>query len=254
MVIWPRIQQLLEQQENSLEKARTKGTHITWEGVSMTTRRYSDLVSGLYRIAKEIGHEMLMSRLSKLKTSLIELLKTLSHKLPSEKHKLIFMLNNMEYIYRSIKNCGVEGIVDLESMESEYKSWVQIYTYSVLLENFRSLVELVGKHSREEEGRALLREETLGGINKTHLENIAQEFHITWRKKFDELRVNVLKFLANQDNATHVLKHLVQDLMLKYSLFGEIVNLAHHQFYKKLVASQVLLELKNISIELNAQE
>ena len=288
MVLWPKLLALLDNHVTAIHKVNLKHLKLNSTAVCVCTKRYVDLVSGLYSIAMSRGHEMLIMRLKKLKDALLQLINQYSEKFTSDKNKLIFLLNNIDYIYTNFSCLQIGEFSDLISIEKQYHSWMEIFTHGILQENFRSLLDIVnslatfsskpsttshsantpshkegqpieeskspfkGELETEADWKPTLNYELLNTVNTAHLENVAQDFSIGYRSKLEELNLNILQCFSNPDNAKEIVGRVLKHLMLNYSTFGEIVKYVHPEFYKELVAQHILFDLKGLSVSLSS--
>ena len=268
MALWPRFTTVFEHFLNNIKNAKPKNFKLYNFTVHFTTKRYVSLVLMLYKIASKTGHNMLLSRLSQLQAFMVEFIEKLAEESfisqSDKKNKLFFLVNNLHYIYSSINDLHLDiELKDLEKLEQKYYSEVSGFVKSTLKDQYSNMIDVVAEFGpggdsdssgSEEETKEDYQDKThlLKGIEKKKLEIVAQEFSMVFRDKADSV-IKIVKDNAYSDMiAKQILSKYMRILIYKYSTFLEIVKLSHPQFFKESLSSHhILLELKNISLEVN---
>ena len=92
---------------------------------------------------------MLTVRLTQLKNSVCDLCFKIAndHFAAGEKERTTFIINNLDYIYQSLKNLNLEkGIQDVIALEKELNKRCDDFIKVLLKENFPSLSKIVSKY------------------------------------------------------------------------------------------------------------
>lgn len=250
-ILWPRILQILDGHLNSIRQSMSKGIKPVVTTAMAITKRYVELASGIYKITKQKPQDMLMMRMAGIKSGMIELLKQISDKSPNDKQKMVFLLNNLDYICNEFKTIQLEKFEDLNAFTKEYNIWAPRFIKLLLFQEFKSLFDLVAKYSKEdgsEEGLQLVAEEEIKKVNKEYLESVGNDFACSWAKKAEAIQETINVSISSKSSAKQLYWNLLKELMAKYSAFGEIVRIGNPSYFKELNGQHVLLDLKNLSI------
>jgi len=249
-ILWPRIVQILDGHitviKNAISKNYLKPVATT---VTAITKRYVELASGIYKITKEKSQAMLQMRMSQLKSAMLDLLKNMSEKFPAEKVKFVFMLNNLDYICNEFKMLGIEKFEDFNSLVKEYEQLAPKYVKLLISQEFKSLLDVVYKYATEANSEGtmqLLSPDELKTVNKSYLENVANDFALSYAKKIESIRQTINLGINSKQSAKELFGNLLKDLMEKYAAFGEIVRIGHLDYFKELTGQHVLLDLKSL--------
>mmetsp|Transcript_32412 Transcript_32412/g.36951 ORF Transcript_32412/g.36951 Transcript_32412/m.36951 type:complete len:305 (-) Transcript_32412:23-937(-) len=270
MVLWPRFTTVFEHFLTNIKNAKAKNFKLYNLSVHFTTKRYVSLVLMLYKIASKTGHNMLLSRLSQLQTLMIEFIEKLADesfaRSQDQKNKLFFLVNNLHFIYSSISALHLDiELKDLDKLETKFTEEVHDFISKTLNDQYSNIMNIVheygpGGDSDSSSGEEEMKEDcaekfqvsTIKGIDKKKLEMISQEFAMTFKDKIESV-MKVVKDNAYSDKISKlILEKFMRVLILKYSTFLEIVKISHPSYFKETMSSHhTLLELKNISYEVN---
>ena len=191
-ILWPRIVQVLDNHIGALKQAASKGMKPMSTTVTGVTRRYVELAGAIYEIAGDKPHAMLAMRMTQMRNAMLDLIKDMSKRLSSDRDRMLFILNNLNYICTEYKNIKLEKFIDLEALEKEYKEWEPKYVNFLLLQEFRSLLDVVYKYAKEtgNEGEMeLLSESQIKTVNQSYLESVGNDFALSWAKKLEGLKM-----------------------------------------------------------------
>ena len=268
MNLWPRFTTAFEHFLNNIKNAKPKNFKLYNNSIHFTTQRYVSLVLMLYKIASKTGHNMLLSRLSQMQTLFITFIENLTNvkltRPQEQKSKLFFLINNLHYIYSSISNLHLDiELKDLSKLEEKYSSQVTSYITNTLNDQYSNMIAIVdelapagdsdsssGDEETKEHGEHDISPSMLKNIDKKKIEMIAQEFNMMFRDKIDNVMKTVNVNSYSDKISKHILSKFMRTLIFKYSTFLEIVKMAHPSFFKESMSSHhILLELKNISID-----
>jgi vacuolar protein sorting-associated protein 52 len=266
MVLWPRFTTVFEHFLTNIKTAKTKNFKLYNFSVHFTTKRYVSLVLMLYKIASKTGHNMLLSRLSQLQGLMIEFIERLSEDsflTPTDrKSKLFFLVNNLHFIHTNISDLHLDiELKDLDKLENKYSDEIKNFIASTLKDQFSNMVDIVKEFAPRGDSDSSSEEEAkeepgdkvhlLKGVEKKKIEMVAQEFAMVYRDKIDSVMKTVKDNAYSETICKHILGKYMRTLIFKYSTFLEVVKLSHPQFFKETLSSHhILLELKNISIEI----
>mmetsp|Transcript_18477 Transcript_18477/g.18164 ORF Transcript_18477/g.18164 Transcript_18477/m.18164 type:complete len:269 (+) Transcript_18477:1294-2100(+) len=266
MALWPRFTTIFDHFLNNIEKAKAKNYKLYNLSVHFTTKRYVSLVLMLYKIADKTGHNMLLSRLTKLQNLMLKFIESLSVESfigsTDHKSKFFFLVNNIHYIYALINQLHISiELKDLERLEKRYTEDISKFITTTLRDQYSNMVDIVKEYgpggdsdsgSSDEEAKEDYKSSNLKSLDKKKLEIVAQEFSMTFKEKID----NVIKLVRDKAYSEKISKQILHKymrvLIYKYSTFLEIVKASHPSFYKETMNSHYgLLELKNILLEID---
>ena len=245
-VLWPKIVQILDNHIVIIKQGTSKGIKPTSTSVIPITKRYVELASSVYKIIQEKPHVMLSMRMTQMKSAIFELLKSMGDKFSSDKLKVLFLLNNLDYICSSFKDLRQEKLTDLISLQKEYNQLAPTYINSLVLQEFKSLLDVVYRYATEtgsEGSMKLVEEEKIKGVNKTYLESVGNDFALSWAKKVDGLKQIIYVGITSRSAAKQLFGSLLKDVMNKYLAFGEIVRIGHQDYFKEITTQHVIVDL-----------
>eukprot|EP00826_Nyctotherus_ovalis_P001970 TRINITY_DN10372_c0_g4_i1.p1 TRINITY_DN10372_c0_g4~~TRINITY_DN10372_c0_g4_i1.p1 ORF type:complete len:478 (+),score=179.91 TRINITY_DN10372_c0_g4_i1:764-2197(+) len=248
-VLWPRIVQILDNHITIIKQATSKGIKPGSTSVIGITKRYIELASSIYKIANDKPHAMLSMRMTQMKSAILELLRSMGDRFASDKLKMLFLLNNLDYICSELRGLRLEKLPDLVSLQGEYDQLAPLYLDSLVMQEFKSLLDVVYKYanpSGNEGNIQLAEEEKIKGVNKAYLESVGNDFALSWGKKVEALKQTIRAGIANGPAAAQLFGSLLKDVIGKYSVFGEIVRIGHPEYFKELMAQHVLMGLKSL--------
>lgn len=143
--------------------------------VHSVVSKYVQFVVGIYKLADlcESGQDMVMHRLTLLKTHVGELVSKMSvehYGEGSSKMPLLFQVNNVHFICRALTQLGLQksGAKDLASFEKELDRSVESLIDVLLQEYFVGLEQFIGTYSRKtsDSGEVSAELQDLAGVNK----------------------------------------------------------------------------------------
>ena len=192
MVLWPRFTNIFEHFLDNVKDANPryfKPQNTTHIGVYYTTYRYVSLMLMLYKIAYKTGQNMLLSRLTRFQALIVKFIEKLSiesfNQGVTEKERMFFRLNNIQYIIEKISELHIEhGIGDLEKLELTFEQELHMYVSTTMKELFPSVSEFVLTYFSENDDPSLEEEKEheeskmsdVSGIDTLRLENTSNEF------------------------------------------------------------------------------
>ncbi len=255
-VLWPRILQILDGHIATIKQAASKGIKSPATTVTAITKRYVELASGIYKVTKQKTQSMLVMRMAQMRVVMVDLLRQIGERMPDEKHKMIFMLNNLEYVCDEFRALQIEKFDDLTAFLKEYDQWEPRFIRVLLLQEFKSLFDLVAKYTVTTEGKEgtelqMVAADEIKNVNKAYLESVGNDFALSWGKKVEGVQQTINVSISSKEGARQLLANLLEELMAQYATFGEIARIGHPEYFKELTAQHVLFDLKNLSNSLN---
>ena len=251
-IIWPKIQSLLDFHIQSMQISNLNLIKCLGISVASVSRKYVEFIQGLMIINKISQSEILDIRIKRGSNLILELLKVMSEKQNSDTNKLIFLINNFDYIIRFLKNKGIE-VTDDNQISADYKSFVEAYTTLSIQRYFRNLHDTVSmccpnSKNEFEESKDI---EVMGlpkNISRQQFEKLSDEFLSSWKSKIRDIRNVIEEQMGKNENSKIIFSKIMRDLMSKYSTLAEIIRINFPDFYKTMEAQQTLLAMKTLLI------
>ncbi|CDW80276.1 vacuolar protein sorting-associated protein 52 homolog [Stylonychia lemnae] len=262
-LVWPRFTQIFENYNENLKKVNVKQFKLYGQAnVHQSTIRYIDFVSGLYRIANVASQDMLILRLSQIKSRQGDLcLKMAREHFEGEKEQIVYLINNYDYMYQHLKNLNLEkGIQDVIAIEKELNQFMEKLIKIILKENYPGLEDIVSQYclsgdtssdgsedeSQHHQMPKTIKKIDFSTLNLKLIENVAQDFAQNYRAKTDLIAKEIKQSIQIQQSMQQLFQRFMRVLMLRYSSFVELVKTAHPSYYKEMPSAHlVLLDLKN---------
>jgi hypothetical protein len=207
----------------------------------------------MYKLSRQMSQEMLVMRMTQLKTATVDLLRNIAERAGEDKSKMVFMINNLDYICNEFATLQMDKFDDLVALTKDHNVWAARYIQALIQNEFSGLLELVNKFAKDDgsdSGLRLAAEADLKVVNKDRLETISNDIADTWNHKVTTIQQSINTHISSKASARQLFWTLLKQLMVKYSAFCEIVRIGHPAFFQQLTAQHVLLDLKNLSISL----
>jgi len=146
MILWPRFTQIFEIYLDNINKAQVNNFKLYNQPIlHVSVARFVEFVRGLYRISNSTNQDMLTIRLTQARDAMVRLCGKMGEAhFSGEKEKVLFLLNNYDFIYSSLKALNLEkGIQDVVYLEKMVNTQSEGFIKILLKENFSGLDSIV---------------------------------------------------------------------------------------------------------------
>jgi len=186
--------------------------------------------------------DMLVNDLSLITEETICLLDRLADEHLLSKHRVIFLINNLDQILQVFQERRVQGrettrFVDLLMKQRE------LFVEEELLQSYSKMIAFIQQTESHMSSR-----NTGGGkldLNQTVVESLVRDFQMNWKRGIEQINHDVLTYFSNFRNGMEILKQVLTQLLLYYTRFQDIIRKAWRNkppaFCKDLVNTTVIL-------------
>jgi len=269
MMLWPRFKFLFDSNLRSVKQANPRKLGVVELHPHYITRRYAEFAASILALHIGMndestrvtgsntsggGEEMVLKDLATLREAVNELLERLAAQLPSNKQRVVFMVNNCDTVLtvlaeRQVGSGADGGLGEAQRWEELLSQHRAEFVEEELLERYSRLIAFV----QQTEGAMAAHAE--GGpapqVDEQTVGMLVRDFSSSWKSGIESINQDVLAYFSNFKNGMEVLKQVLTQLLLYYSRFQEIIRKTWRKlppFTKDLVStSQILVEIKKYS-------
>ena len=245
-ILLPRVLEIFDSYTTTVKKAIVGGIKAPIISVTTTTKRLTAVIVASYKISKENIHSMVVMRVSQIRDSMIELIQCMANNIIQEEHKLVFLLNNMDYICGKCK--AIKRSSSQYSFIKQCKELQEKYINSILVDHFKVLIGIVKKCTTENVdccSKDYLKKDVINKISKEYLEKIGNEFSEIWKDNVSKIQKKINNELYSKFLIKESLKSILKAIIDSYLAFTEIVRYKHENYFRQLTTQHVLIDLKN---------
>lgn len=204
-----------------------------------------------HQSARGTAGDMLIQDLGILTQEMIYLLERLSDEHPTNKQKIVFMINNLDQIntvFAERKVAGKEMTQFRDLLIRQREQFVE----EELLQNFSKMIAFVQQTETHFVG---LSSGDRLEVNSNVVENLVRDFASSWKAGIEQINKNVLTYFSNFRNGMEILKQVLTQLLLYYTRFQDIIRKVWRSkppaFCKDLVSTTVILaEIKKHALSI----
>ena len=215
MILWPKLQHLLDTNLREMEKASYLRTNDL--GPFFVTYRFSQLIVSLLKVFP--SDDMFIQRLSLFKKAFVSLLQRLSQEIKDEKNRVVFLINNLEYLVEELHNLE-NSLEDFNQLEVDLNELVETYIELQLKEVFGGFME---EHI------------------KTDPETLIQDFNANWRKGVQMVETLEKDLFFSEETQKDILRRTYAKFLMKYNSFTDNIKKTHPHLAKNLVSQHTIM-------------
>lgn len=293
-LFWPRLKMVIDSHLRSIRGANAKRVGVIDIHAHLVSRRYAEFTCSILLILNrgvkvtsnipENGNnhdndidniitqgkscklyqrgsagDMLVNDLDVMVEEMVLLLKRLSDIHPSNKKRVIFMINNLDSIITIFKERRVSG-KELYRFSELLVQQRELFVEEELLQTFSKMIAFV--HQTEAHMSGISAPRGARGVvapadvvNPDVVENLVHEFASNWKLGIEQINRNVLSYFSNFRSGMEILKQVLTQLLLYYTRFQEVVRKVWRgkppSFCKDLVSTAVILaEIKKHALSI----
>ena len=276
-ILWMRFITLFDNQVASILNMRVDSFKIIEKNLSLheIILRFVDLALSYYKIyAENNDNHMLRYRISQFKNQFLELLKRYTKEFKTEKEKIKFLVESLDFMIEQFKT-GPVLEEDLRSLEKELEVSKDRFVECALKEYFEHLVEFVRKYASEENENEIkslnahelqtpvsgmnnmMRSDNKSSIengkqnvNKELVKNIASDFKETWERKVGSFKDFSKKAFSSPRVSFTIIKMFLRNILGYYNSFSKYVGNNFPDLKSSILPSNVLM--KEVNSQLNS--
>lgn len=260
LLLWPRLRVVLDANVASLRKASQQNLTIPSNThPHLVTRRYAELAASLHALSSpESGGlpDTLQQPLNAMQQEVCALLSAMAQKLESPESGLVFLVNNYDLVLtvfheRHLPRSATAVFEDL------LREQVQLFVENQLMRHYPDLVTFVKTTEpavADIDDTASRSHGNAGpppGVDVGKMEHVVRGFAQNWKKETDRIHQYVMVSFTNFSNGMEILKQVLTQLLLYYTLQKVIRKSFPQQppaFNHELVSNTTILaEIKQYS-------
>ena len=252
ITLWARFAALFDAQVGSITNMRPDTFNQVEKVCTLKTIliRFVDLATAYYRIYSEHSeNHMLRYRISQFKNQFVELLKRHAKKFQTEREKIKFMIETLDFLVEQLKQ-GAILEEDSRALEKDLELYKDKFVEWALKEYFEHLIDFVKKYAKEEEEIEIKRlnssesgdsvqsaslsskldknpEKKIDNkhqVNQKLIENIASDFKDSWQRKIAGFKDVCGKSFTNQKAFNAIMKSFLLNILTYYNIFYNYVK------------------------------
>lgn len=287
-LFWPRLKMVIDAHIRSIRGANPKKAGPGDIHAHLVSRRYAEFTCSILLILNrgrkasgEISHngltnnspgkpddkpshrgsagDMLVNDLDVMVEEMILLLKRLSDIQPTNKKRIIFMINNLDSIITIFKERRVSGR-ELNRFSELLIHQRELFVEEELLQTFSKMIAFVqqteahmSRISAPRGARGVAAPADV--VNPEVVESLVREFASHWKSGIEQINRNVLSYFSNFRNGMEILKQVLTQLLLYYTRFQDVIRKVWRgkppSFCTDLVSTSVILaEIKKHALSI----
>lgn len=296
-LFWPRLKMVIDSHIRSIRTANAKRVGVGDIHAHLVSRRYSEFTCSILLILNrgvkvtsdihENGNtnhqdditttidlpvksgdrpsqrgsagDMLVSDMDMMVEEMVLLLKRLSDIHPTNKKRVIFMINNLDSIITIFKERRVSG-KELNCFSELLVQERELFVEEELLQTFSKMIAFVHQTEAHMAGASAPRgargvSAPADVVNPDVVESLVHDFASNWKSGIEQINRDVLSYFSNFRNGMEILKQVLTQLLLYYTRFQDVIRKVWRgkppSFCKDLVSTAVILaEIKKHALSL----
>ena len=286
-LLWPRLKMVTDSHLRSIRGANAKKLGAGDIHAHLVSRRYAEFTCSILLIlnrgskftselhtnenntnsqgkSDKSSHrgsagDMLVNDLDVMVEEIVLLLKRLSDVYPSNKKRVIFMINNLDSIITIFKERRVSGR-ELNRFSELLVQQRELFVEEELLQSFSKMIAFVQQTETHMSGISAPRgargvAAPADVVNPEVVESLVHEFASNWKSGIEQINRNVLSYFSNFRNGMEILKQVLTQLLLYYTRFQDVIRKVWRgkppSFCKDLVSTSVILaEIKKHALSI----
>ena len=286
-MLWPRLKVVIDSHLRSIRGANAKKLGASDIHAHLVSRRYAEFTCSILLILNRggkatdeihvndsttntqgksdklshrgIAGDMLVKDLDTMVEEMVLLLRRLSDVHPSNKKRVIFMINNLDSIITIFKERRVSG-KELNRFSELLVQQRELFVEEELLQTFSKMIAFVQQTETHISGISAPRgargvAAPADVVNPDVVESLVHEFASNWKSGIEQINRNVLSYFSNFRNGMEILKQVLTQLLLYYTRFQDVIRKVWRgkppSFCKDLVSTSVILaEIKKHALSI----
>ena len=287
-LFWPRLKMVMDAHLRSIRGANAKKVGAGDIHAHLVSRRYAEFTCSILLILnrgrKSTGEahinglttnntpgkidksshrgsagDMLVNDLDVMVEEMVLLLKRLADVHPTNKKRIIFMINNLDAIITIFKERRVSG-KELNRFSELLVQQRELFVEEELLQTFSKMIAFVQQTEAHMSGVSAPRgargvAAPADVVNPEVVESLVHEFASNWKAGIEQINRNVLSYFSNFRNGMEILKQVLTQLLLYYTRFQDVITNVWRgkppSFCKDLVSTSVILaEIKKHALSI----
>ena len=286
-LLWPRLKMVIDSHLRSIRGANSKKLGAGDIHAHLVSRRYAEFTCSILLILNRggkvtdeihvndsttntqgksdklshrgIAGDMLVNDLDVMVEEMVLLLKRLSDVHPSNKKRVIFMINNLDSIITIFKERRVSG-KEMNRFSELLVQQRELFVEEELLQTFSKMIAFVQQTETHMSGISAPRgargvAAPADVVNPDVVESLVHEFASNWKSGIEQINRNVLSYFSNFRNGMEILKQVLTQLLLYYTRFQDVIRKVWRgkppSFCKDLVSTSVILaEIKKHALSI----
>lgn len=286
-LFWPRLKMVMDAHLRSIRGANAKKVGAGDIHAHLVSRRYAEFTCSILLIlnrGRKVTSEnhvngfssnfsgkndkpshrgsagdMLVNDLDVMVEEMVLLLKRLSDVHPTNKKRIIFMINNLDSIITIFKERRVSGR-ELNRFSELLVQQRELFVEEELLQTFSKMIAFVQQTEAHMSGISAPRgargvAAPADVVNPEVVESLVHEFASNWKSGIEQINRNVLSYFSNFRNGMEILKQVLTQLLLYYTRFQDVIRKVWRgkppSFCKDLVSTSVILaEIKKHALSI----
>jgi len=286
-MLWPRLKVVIDSHLRSIRGANAKKLGAGDIHAHLVSRRYAEFTCSILLILNRggkatdeihvndsttntqgksdklshrgIAGDMLVKDLDTMVEEMVLLLRRLSDVHPSNKKRVIFMINNLDSIITIFKERRVSG-KELNRFSELLVQQRELFVEEELLQTFSKMIAFVQQTETHMSGISAPRgargvAAPADVVNPDVVESLVHEFASNWKSGIEQINRNVLSYFSNFRNGMEILKQVLTQLLLYYTRFQDVIRKVWRgkppSFCKDLVSTSVILaEIKKHALSI----
>lgn len=285
-LFWPRLKMVMDSHLRSIRAANSKKVGDGDIHAHLVSRRYAEFNCSILLILnrgrkslRDNQHglattparkgdkssqrgsagDMLINDLDVMVEEMVLLIKRISDAHPTNKKRIIFMINNLDAIITIFKERRVSG-KELNRFSELLVQQRELFVEEELLQTFSKMIAFVQQTEAHMSGVSAPRgargvAAPADVVNPEVVESLVHEFASNWKAGIEQINRNVLSYFSNFRNGMEILKQVLTQLLLYYTRFQDVIRKVWRgkppSFCKDLVSTSVILaEIKKHALSI----
>jgi hypothetical protein len=222
MTIWPRLQYLIDTNIRELENGKNLKTYDLT--VTPVTARFTQLTTNIHKIAP--SDDMFRQRLSQLRKQMLNLLIEMASELKDDKNRVVFIINNLDYILDEFHQQAVPISDEFATFETDLNFYVDKFLDLQLRELFGNMMDFL---------------DISGNVTPNDADMLIRDFNAKWRRSIQILETLEKELFTNELTQKEILRKSQTEFLKKYQNFTDVIREKFPIFAKQLITRQNIM-------------
>jgi hypothetical protein len=222
MTIWPRLQYLIDTNIRELENGKNLKTYDLT--VTPVTARFTQLTTNIHKIAP--SDDMFRQRLTQLRKQMLNLLIEMASELKDDKNRVVFIINNLDYILDEFHQQAVPISDEFATFETDLNFYVDKFLDLQLRELFGNMMDFL---------------DISGNVTPNDADMLIRDFNAKWRRSIQILETLEKELFTNELTQKEILRKSQTEFLKKYQNFTDVIREKFPIFAKQLITRQNIM-------------
>ena len=220
IVIWPRLQSLLDANLKEIEHAKYLKTHDVT--VHIATKRFTQFIFSLHKVSP--NDDMFRQRFSLFKKAFLNMIERMSSSINDKKNRIAFKVNNLDYFLEVFQEGRVTLIGEFAQLEGDFHNFVEEFIEFQLNEIFGEIMMFkIEEHDQKA------------------IEVMLHDFNSNWKRRLEIIETIEKDLFIDEASQIDILKRTNTKLLMSYSDFVDKVKKLYPQLSKIIVSVHSLM-------------